>query len=248
MRQRNLALSFAAALGLWTASAAPVAVTYDENNEISPAAAKTTISNACSAVVQVNLASARAEILAEVASVAGDTLDEANELLNSHSDYVLLDLFAVGVEDATAQGPTATEGRIDIVGVNVDRMSTPGSTLVTVTWQYTTGSFTAPKILASATVTNGSVYASLPQTEPEQISWGTNSAYRATATIDNATFGESAFLKIEATPDAPLDDGQVFDVFSDGTDYTIDLVPSRRYRIRIISGRITTIQLVEDSP
>lgn len=244
----SLALILHFTFSILHAPASPVAVTYDEDGEISPSAAKATISNACSAVVQVNLASARAEILAEVASVAGETLDEANELLNSHSDYVLLDLFATGVEDAVAQGPSATEGRIDIVGVNVDYTSTPGSTLVTLTWQYVTGSFSAPRILASASVTNGSVYASVPQTEPEQISWGTNSAYRATATIDNAAFGVDAFFKVEATPDAPLDDGQVFDVFSDGTDYTIDLIPARRYRIRILSGRIATIQLVEDSP
>lgn len=229
--------------------AAPTAVTYDENGEISPASARGVISNACSAVVQVNLATARAEILQDVAAVANATLDVANELLTSHSDYVLLDLYAVGVEDATSASATATAGEIVIVDVGVDRTSAaPASTLVTLTWQYVTGTFTAPQIVASAAVTNGTVYAALPQTEPEQISWGTNSAYRATATVDNAAFGENAFFKVEAEPDAPLDDGQVFDVFSDGTDYVLDLVPTNRYRMRIVSGRITTVQRVEATP
>lgn len=220
----------------------PVAVTYDENGRVSPQEAEAVISNACSAIVQVDLANARAEILQEVASVANATLDSVSALLTEHSDYTLLDLYAIGVEDAKSSSATATEGRIDIVDIGVDKTSTPGSTLVTLTWQYTTGSFTSPQIIAAASITNGNVFASIPQTEPVQIEWGTNSAYRATATVDNATFGANAFFKVEATPDAPVDDGQVFDTFSDGTDYVLDLIPTNRYRIRIISGRITTVQ------
>ena len=220
-------------------------VTYDENDEISPAAAKTVISNACSAVVAVNLAEARAEILIDVAQIATGVLKDANDLLTSHSDYVLLDLVAVGIEDALApESAVASDGRIDIVQVAVDR-SSQANTLVTLTWQYTTGSFSAPQIMAAASITNGTVFAAVPQTEPEQISWGTNSAYRATATLDNAIYGAKAFFKIEATPDAPIDDGQVFDIYSDGTDFTLDLIPSKRYRLRIVSGRITTVQLME---
>ena len=194
---------------------------------------------------RAHLAEGRAEILTEVAQIATDTLKDANDLLTSHSDYVLLDLVAVGIKDALApESAVASAGRIDIVQIDIDRTS-QANTLVTLTWQYPTGSFSAPQILAAASVTNGSVFASVPQTEPEQISWGTNSAYRATATIDNAIYGARAFFKVEATPDAPIDDGQVFDVYSDGTDFTLDLIPSRRYRLRIVSGRITTVQLME---
>jgi len=237
-----VALALALALCVF---AAPTAVTYDENGELAPAAAKTVISNACSAVVAVDLAQAKAEVLQEVASIANSTMESANQLLTEHSDYVLLDLFAVGVEDAVAPGSqVATEARIDIVDVDVDHTSAaPASTLVTLTWQYVTGSFSAPQILATASVTNGSSYAAIPQTEPVQIAWGTNSAYRATATVDNATFGRHAFFKVEATPDAPLDDGQVFDIYSDGTDYVLDLIPTNRYRLRIVSGRITSVTL-----
>ncbi len=82
-------------------------------------------------------------------------------------------------------------------------------------------------------------------TEPMQIEWGTNAAFRATAMLPVEKYGTTAFLKVDATPDAPVDDGQVFDIFSDGTDYWVDLVPTRRYRIRIVSGRICTILAVE---
>lgn len=224
-------------------SASPTAVTYDENGDISPAAAKTVISNACSAVVAVDLANARAEILSEVAGIASGTMDEANELLDSHSDYVLLDLFAIGVEDALASGSqSASAGEIRLTGCSVSHPSS-SQTDVTIDWQYVTGSFSAPKIIASSTVTNGSVFVDVPMSEVIQTGAGSNITYRATAYIDNSSFGESAFFKIEATPDAPVDDGQVFDIFSDGSDYTFYFVPTNRYAIRIISGRFTSITL-----
>lgn len=235
-----IAVSLAIAL---RALAAPTAVTYDENGDISPAAAKGVISNACSAVVSVNLANARAEILTEVAEIASGTMDEANELLSSHSDYVLLDMFAIGVEDAMASGSqSASAGKIRITGIRVSRAS-QSQTDVTFTWQYVAGSFSAPKIIASSSVTNGSVFADIPMSDPIMTGAGTNITYEATAYVDNATYGSSAFFKIEATPDAPLDDGQVFDAFSDGTDYTFYFVPTNRYAIRVISGRITLITL-----
>lgn len=249
MKQRIFQFAFVAlalALALCV-FAAPTAVTYDENGDISPPAAKGVISNACSAVVAVDLAQAKAEVLQEVASIATTTMEDANALLTKHTDYVLLDLVAVGVSDALAHdSETATAGEIRIVDVSIARRQS--ATDVTLTWQYVTGSFTAPQIIASATVTNGSVYASVPQTEPVQISWGESSAYRATATVDHETFGRQAFFKIEATPNAPVDDGQVFNVFADGSDYTLDLIPTNRYRVRIVSGRITSVQLVEAAP
>lgn len=225
--------------------AAPTAVVYDEHGEIAPAAAKTVISNACSAVVSVDLANARAEILTEVAGIASGTMDEANELINSHSDYVLLDLFAVGVEDALASGSqSASAGEIRITGCSVSHPSS-SQTDVTMDWQYVSGSFSAPKITASSTVTNGSVFVDVPMSDVIQTGAGSNITYRATAYIDNSAFGGHAFFKIEATPDAPVDDGQVFDTFSDGTDYTFYFVPTNRYAIRVISGRITSITLWE---
>lgn len=243
MKSKGLAVALAICAARLAAFAAPTAVTYDENGDISPAAARGAISNACSAVVAVDLANARAETLAEAAEIASGTMDAANDLLASHSDYVLLDLFAVGVEDALASGSqTASAGEIRITGVRVSRAS-QSRTDVTLTWQYVAGSFSAPKIIASSSVTNGSVFADIPMSDPVMTGAGTNITYEATAYVDNATYGSSAFFKIEATPDAPLDDGQVFDVFSDGTDYTFYFVPTNRYAIRVISGRITSITL-----
>lgn len=237
----KLSVILAASLPLLCASA-PVAVVYDETGEISPPAAKSVISNACSAIVSVDLANARAEILTEVATVASSTMDEANELLTSHSDYVLLDLFAVGVEDALASGSqVASAGEIRITGVSVTRGAS--ATSVVLDWQYVAGSFSSPQIVAASSITNGSSFAAVPMSEVVMTGAGSNVTYRATATVDNATYGANAFFKVEATPDAPLDDGQVFDIFSDGTDYTFYFVPTNRYAIRVVSGRITSITL-----
>lgn len=227
------------------AFAANVGVSVDENGTIQPAAARDAIALASSAAVKVDLATARAEILTNVQRIAIGMVEEASAILNSRTDYAIVQLTAAGVKDALSATNTASEGRIEIVdNVVVDRASDPDNTLVTLTWQYVAGSFSDPRILASASV-DTNAYEAVTMTEPVQIEWGTNFAFRATATLPNARYGVNAFFKVDAKPDAPVDDGKVFDIFSDGTDMTIDLIPSRRYRVRVISGRITSITLVE---
>ena len=225
--------------------AARQTVSVDENGDIQPAAAREAIAQASSAVVKVDFAEAKAEILTNIQNTALETLDAANDILTSRTDFALVQLTASGVKDAIAATNTASEGKISIVdNVLIDSTTDPANTLVTLTWQYVTGSFSSPRIVASAELSTNA-WETVEMTEPVQIEWGTNSAFRATATLPKATYGSSSFFKILATPDAPVDDGQVFDIFSDGTDFWLDLVPSRRYRLRIISGRITTVTLVE---
>ena len=220
-------------------------VFIDENGDIQPAAARVTIAQASSAAVKVDFAEAKAEILTNIQNTAIETLEEANDILTTRTDFALVQLTASGVTDALSATNTASEGKIAIVdNILIDRTTDPGNVLVTLTWQYVTGSFSSPRIVASAEYTTNA-WETVEMTEPVQIEWGKNSAYRATATFPSSTYGAHAFFKVVATPDTPVDDGQVFDIFSDGTDYWLDLVPSRRYRIRIISGRITTVTLVE---
>ena len=228
-----------------SALAARQTVSIDENGDIQPAAAREAIAQASSAAVKVDFALAKAEILTNIQETAIETLAEANDILTTRTDFALVQLTASGVKDALSATNTASEGKISIVdNVQIDRTTDPDNVLVTLTWQYVTGSFSSPRIVASAELSTNA-WETVEMTEPVQIEWGTNSAFRATATLPKATYGPSAFFKILATPDAPVDDGKVFDIFSDGTDYWIDLVPSRRYRLRIVSGRITTVTLVE---
>lgn len=228
-----------------SALAARQTVSIDENGDIQPAAAREAIAQASSAAVKVDFALAKAEILTNIQETAIETLAEANDILTTRTDFALVQLTASGVKDALSATNTASEGKISIVdNVQIDRTTDPANVLVTLTWQYVTGSFSSPRIVASAELSTNA-WETVEMTEPVQIEWGTNSAFRATATLPKTTCGSQAFFKILATPDAPVDDGQVFDIFSDGTDYWLDLVPSRRYRIRIVSGRITTVNLVE---
>lgn len=224
-----------------SAHASRQSVSIDENGDIQPAAARTAIAQASSAAVKINIAEAKAEILTNIQDTAISTLREVDDILTTRTDFALVQLTASGVKDALSSTNTASEGKISIVdNVLIDRTSDPDNTLVTLTWQYVTGKFSSPRIVASAELSTNA-WETVEMTEPVQIEWGTNSAFRATATLPNSTYGSQAFFKILATPDAPVDDGQVFDIFSDGTDYWLDLVPSRRYRLRIISGRITQV-------
>lgn len=227
------------------ASAATVSVSVDEDGVIQPQPARDAIARASSAVVKVNIAEAKAETLTNVQRVAVAALQEADRILTSRTDYAIISLTAAGVKDAVMGSATDSEGKIDIVdNLLIDRQSDPDNVRVTLTWQYVQGSFSSPRILASAQLATNS-FEAVEITEPMQIEWGTNASFRATAMLPVDKYGSQAFLKVDATPDAPVDDGQVFDIYSDGTDYWVDLVPTRRYRMRIVSGRICTILAVE---
>ena len=218
------------------ASASWQNVSVDENNEIQPPEARQAVLLLSSSIVEINLAKAEVTIVTNLAATINQDMQELTKLLTERSDGVIVQAFANGLEDARGQGAAPTEGRIEIVGATFDTTD-PTYAYATLTWQYVTGSFNSPRALASGNVaTNESGYAAIPMTEPEQISWGTNSAYRATATIDKRVYGAKCFLKIGATPDAPVDDGQVFNTYGDDTWYEIIFIPNRRYKMKLSSG------------
>lgn len=211
-------------------------VSVDENNDIQPPEARQAVTLLSSSIVQINLAKAEVEIVTNLAATINKDMEELTKLLTERSDGVIVQAFANGLEDARGQGAAPTEGLIEIVSATFDSTD-PIYAYATLTWQYVTGSFNTPRALASGNVaTNESGYAAIPMTEPEQISWGTNSAFRATATIDKRVYGDRCFIKIAATPDAPVDDGQVFNTYGDDTWYEIIFVPNRRYKMKISTG------------
>ena len=216
--------------------AALVNVAVDENNEIQPPEARQAVSLLSSSIVEINLAKAEVTIVTNLAATINKDMEELTKLLTERSDGVIVQAFANGLEDARGQGASPTEGRIEIVGATFDTTD-PTYAYVELTWQYVTGSFNQPRAIASANVaTNESGYATIPMTTPEQIRWGTNSAFRATATIDKRVYGDKCFIKVAATPDAPVDDGQVFNTYGDDTWYEIIFVPNRRYKMKISTG------------
>ena len=228
-----------------TLFAANVSVSVDEDGVIQPKPARDAIAMASSAAVRVDFAEAKAEILTNVAETANAAMAKADRILTERTDFAIVRLFASGVKDAAAATNTDDTAEIKIVdNVRIDRTSDADNNLVTLTWQYVAGSFSSPRILASAELSTNA-FEAVEMTEPVQIELGETFAFFATAKVPKAKYGSSAFFKIVATPDAPVDDGQVFDIYSDGTDYTVDFVPSHRYRMRIVSGRICGITLVE---
>ena len=225
--------------------AANVGVSVDENGVIQPKPARDAIAMASSAAVKVDFANAKSEILTNVAGTANAAMAEADRILTERTDFAIVRLYAAGVKDATAATNTDESAEIKIVGnVGIDRTSDADNNLVTLTWQYVAGTFSSPRIIAAAELSTNA-FETVEMTEPVQIEWGETFAFVATAKVPKDKYGSQAFFKIVGTPDAPVDDGQVFDIYSDGTDYTIDFIPSHKYRMRIVSGRICGITLVE---
>lgn len=229
-----------------TLLAANVSVSVDEDGVIQPQAARDAIGRAVSATVMIDLADAKAEVLTNVAGIAVRTMEEANDLLNKRGDFAIMSFTATGVKDAVKQGgASAAEGEIRIVSCSYDDRTDPDNVLAELTWQYALGKFTEPKCLGTANIQTTNVWDQIAMTAPVQIEWGTNVAYRATASIPKSMADGKFFLRISAKPDAPIDDGQVFDIYSDGTDYTIRFEPSHIYEMRIISGRITNMRMIQ---
>ena len=228
-----------------TLFAANVSVTVDENGVIQPQPAREAIGRAVSATVMIDLAAAKAEILTNVAEIAVRTMEEANDLLNKRGDFAIMSFTATGVKDAVKTGEVADESEIRIVSATYDDRTDPDNVLAELTWQYSLGKFTEPKCIGTANIQTTNVWDRIEMTAPVQIEWGTNVAYRATASIPKSMADGKFFLRISANPDAPIDDGQVFDIFSDGTDYTIRFEPSHIYEMRIISGRLTNVRLIQ---
>ena len=225
--------------------AANVSVSVDEEGVIQPQPARDAIAMASSAAVRVDFAEAKAEILTNIANTANAAMAEADRILTERTDFAVVRLFASGVKDATSATNTDDTAEIRFCkDPIIDRTSDSDNVLVTLAWQYVAGSFSSPRIIASAELSTNA-FEAVEMTEPVQIEWGDTFAFEATAKCPKDKYDSQAFFKIVATPDAPVDDGQVFDIYSDGTDYTVDFIPAHRYRMRIVSGRICGITLVE---
>lgn len=227
-----------------SAFAQKVNVMLDENGDISPARAEAIITNCASAVVQVEIAEAKATLLTNIVTVANRAVNEAANLFSLRTDYALVNLFATGLTDATSTNAVVAEGEIRIRDMKVQHGE--GESYVELTWQYVQGSFNHPEILCSTTLSDEQAWQPVTMSEPEQIAWGDTVAYRATATLDDATFGARAFLKVTAEINAPVDDGKVFDIYSDGGGYTGEIIfrPSQTYRQVYEAGRLIKTELV----
>lgn len=222
-----------------------VNVMLDENNEITPPEAKAIITNCASAVVSVEIAEAKATLLTNIVTVANQAIEEAAGLFTLRTDYALVSLFATGLTDAVAStNAVVAEGEILIRDISVQHGD--GASDVTLTWQYVQGSFNHPEILASTTLSDTQSWTPVEMTEPEQIQWGETVAYRAVATLPDTEFGARAFLKVTAEINAPVDDGKVFDIYSDGGGYTGEIIfrPANTYRQVYEAGRLIRTEMV----
>ena len=239
-------------------------VMIDETGTITPSAAATAITNCSSAVVAVNLATAKAEIMTNVAAQATSVLKQATDLINAREDYALVDLYATGAalsetntsnsaaalaSDETASNSTSSDTPyIEFVenGIAVDRTSSDEYIYVTLTWAYYNGSFSQPKILA-ATYASGE-YIEVTMSEPQQVAIGDIVEYASTATLPKTTYSSTAFFKIVADIKAPVDDGKTWYIYTDGDPIDAILYPPVGYGIRFHAeqpGYITAIELVK---
>jgi len=221
-------------------SATPVAVTFDENGDVTPPGARQVFESVSSAIVAVDLATAKAEILTNVSEIAIATMADANELLTKHTDFVVIDTFATGLKESRGSTNISATAHIAIIS-NPVVVRGADSISVTLSWCYSEGDFEEPKIMAATTLSTNAFTVAWEGT-PEQFEWGTTNAFRATATFPAATHGKAAFFKIAANVRGPIDDGQTFDTYEDGSDYWIEFYPTNHFRVRIINGKWTTIQ------
>ena len=267
--KRIITIGAAAMIALGTAGAATTRtnVTIDQDGQISPAAAAQAMHDCASAVIAVDLAAAKAEIMTNTATVAAATLTRATKLITEHEDYALVDMYITGAQitqETTADGTTSgdigtvageafngTDGSdastIKFIDqITVDRTSTAGKILVTLTWAYYNGSFSQPKILA-ATYSNGQ-YAEITMSDPVQVAVGEVVAYQSTVTLDAEEYGSSAFFKVTAKIAAPVDDGKTWYLYTDGTPLDGVLYPPDGYGIKFHvepPGYITSMSLIK---
>ena len=231
-------------------------VMIDETGTITPSAAATAITNCSSAVVAVNLATAKAEIMTNVAAQATAVLKEATDLINSREDYALVDLYVTGaaLSEATTNTGTGNETTSSDTpyimfvdeGISVDKTTSTDYIYVTLTWAYYNGSFSQPKIMAATYA--GGEYAEVTMRDPVQVTIGDVVEYQSTATLPVTTYGSTAFFKIVADVKAPVDDGKTWYLYTDGEALDGILYPPEGYGIQFHAeapGYVTTLKLVK---
>lgn len=216
-------------------------IAIDENGRILPEAAETAIKNAVSATLRVDLANAKAEGVRALADSCDEALGLLNDALAHRTDYALVQITATGLEDAV-ESLSADGGEIyfledDEAGFKINVQRGAESTLVTLYYCFT-GSLTTPKIKAKSQL-SGEWLVGVEQTEPELITWGDKKIYRVIVTFPNQWGAQTAFFQASAEIKTAVDDGKVFDIFSDtGVTGTFTVTPASTVTFRVVAGRV----------
>lgn len=229
------------------ASASVQQVALDEDGEIVPVEARVAISNAVVATVRVNLAAETAENIMGIAAATTNALDILETALAHRTDYSLVQLYATGLEDAV--GDISQEGgSVWFVedaargfNIGIDRESDVQNVLVTLYYMFT-GNLTTPRIRAKSQL-SGEWLDDVPQTPPEVISigGGTN-VYRTVVSCPKSWAADNAFFQATADIKSAVDDGKVFDIYSDsGVTGTFTVTPSSIVTFRIVAGRVVSM-------
>lgn len=216
-------------------------VAIDENGRILPEAAETAIKNAVSATLRVDLANAKAEGVRALADSCDEALGLLNDALAHRTDYALVQITATGLEDAV-ESLSTDGGEIYFIedkeagySINIEH----GATTTDVTLYYCfTGNLTTPKIQAKSQI-SGEWLEGVEQTEPELLTWGDKKLYRVVVSVPNSWGAQAAFFQATADIKTAVDDGKVFDIFSDtGVTGTFTVTPASIVTFRIVAGRI----------
>lgn len=219
-------------------------VAIDENGNILPAAADMAIRSAVSAALRVDLATAKAEGVRQIAAVCDQALEVLNEALRHRTDYALVQITATGLEDAV-ESLSTDGGEIVFIEdkdlgyvIEIDR----GSVTTDVTLYYCfTGNLTTPKIQAKSQL-SGEWLEIVDQTDPEVITVGEKKIYKTIVKIPNSWGAQAAFFQATAEIKTAVDDGKVFDIFSDtGVTGTFYVKPSSEIYFRLQAGRVINI-------
>lgn len=216
-------------------------VAIDENGKILPAEAETAIRNAVSATLRVDLATAKADGVRALADSCDEAIGLLNEALKHRTDYALIQITATGLEDAV-ESLSTDGGEIyfiedDKAGFKIKTEHGEESTLVTLYYCFT-GNLTTPKIKAKSQL-SGEWLVGVEQTEPELIYWDDRKIYRVVVTIPNSWESKKAFFQASADIKTAVDDGKVFDIYSDtGVTGTFTVTPASTVTFRMVAGRV----------
>ncbi len=238
---------FAAILAASAAFAKVDHIAIDENDQIIPERAREVISNAASAVAKVEIANAKLEIIEDTIRLVDKALESVDEILKHRTDYALITLTATGVEDAVDSAGDDTQASIRFIsdpetgtGIDIDRTSSAEYNIVTLYYSIN-GALTTPKIRAKSAL-DGEWLEDVEQTAPEQLSWGEEVYYRVIVNVPKS-WGEATFFQITADIRTAIDDGKVFDIYSDsGVTGTFIVQPTEKIEFRLQAGRVINLR------
>lgn len=222
-------------------------IAIDEEGNLIPAKAATAIGSAVTASARIDLAEAKMEIISETARQITEAIETIDDVLKHRTDYSLVYLTATGLEDAITSGGEGADPYVRFIedlqsgiSVVIDHESSPVYNLVTLYYEMG-GNLATPKIVAKSAI-NGEWLRDIDQTAPEQISWGEEVYYKVTVSVPKS-WGASAFFQITAEVRTAVDDGKVFDVFSDtGVTGTFTVHPTETVTFRLVAGRVVNLR------